>query len=73
MVINRNYVQNKTETEIDDGNQIDSTKKNTPESHAMVMPQDINLDLNLRGHDEFAPIHAACSVGNEQAVHYLLF
>jgi len=37
------------------------------------MPQDIQLDLNLCGNDKFAPIHTACSVGNEGVLNYLLF
>jgi len=37
------------------------------------MPQDIHVDLNMVGNDGFAPIHVACSVGNEGVLNYLLF
>jgi ankyrin repeat protein len=39
----------------------------------VTMPQDIKVDLNAIGSDNFAPIHAACSVGNIEAVNYLVF
>jgi len=31
------------------------------------------LDLNLPGSDHFAPLHVACSMGNEAIVNYLVF
>lgn len=39
----------------------------------MTMPKDIIIDLNMFGSDGFAPIHAACSVGNIELVNYLVF
>jgi len=37
------------------------------------MPQDVVLDLNTLGADKFAPLHVACSVGNESIVNYLVY
>jgi len=37
------------------------------------MPQDVKVNLNMFGSDGFAPIHAACSVGNIEIVNYLIF
>lgn len=37
------------------------------------MPHDIKVDLNQLGGDGFAPLHVACSVGNESIVNYLVF
>jgi ankyrin repeat protein len=39
----------------------------------MTMPHDIIVDLNDVGNDKFAPLHVACSVGNEAIVNYLLY
>jgi hypothetical protein len=39
----------------------------------MVIPDDITLDLNMLGKDEFAPLHVASSVGNEAIAAWLLF
>lgn len=39
----------------------------------VVMPGDIKVDLNMMGSDDFAPIHAACSVGNIEIVNFLVF
>lgn len=49
-------------------NQIDSSSQ-----AKAILPQDIVIDLNLVGTDKIAPIHAACSVGNESVLNYLLF
>jgi ankyrin repeat protein len=47
--------------------QIDSAHK------TVTLPQDISIDLNVLGNDNFSPLHVACSVGNEGMVHYLVY
>lgn len=34
----------------------------------LTMPQDIVIELNVLGGDNFSPLHVACSVGNEGMV-----
>ena len=38
-----------------------------------MMSHDIEVDLNKIGSDGYAPLHDACSVGNESDANYLLF
>ena len=47
--------------------QIDSSQK------TVTLPQDIVVDLNVLGDDNFSPLHVACSVGNEGMVSYLVY
>jgi hypothetical protein len=39
----------------------------------VTLPQDIIIDLNVLGEDNFSPLHVACSVGNEGIVSYLIY
>ena len=47
--------------------QIDSSAK------TVTLPQDIAIDLNVLGNDNFSPLHVACSVANEAMVNYLVY
>lgn len=50
----------------EDADQIDSRS-------TVKLPKDIVVDLNMIGNEQLAPLHFACSIGNESMVHYLLF
>lgn len=73
-ILKQQQLEEATRTSEGQGSALNEAKKAAQDLQiAPVMPQDITVDLNQLGGDGYAPLHVACSVGNESIVNYLVF